>query len=71
MQELQQRHVSDAVGRVTAESPCQTCVSAPSLLRLYEPWEVLDDAGQPCTTFADFWQRWGNCSPSLETSQEG
>lgn len=24
---------------------------------LYEPWEVLDDDNQPCTTFEDFWSR--------------
>lgn len=24
---------------------------------LYEPWEVLDDEGQPFTTFADFWNK--------------
>ena len=24
---------------------------------LYEPWELLDDVGHPCTTFEDFWQR--------------
>lgn len=24
---------------------------------LYEPWEVLDESGQPFTTFASFWER--------------
>lgn len=24
---------------------------------LYEPWEVLDDAKQPVSTFADYWSR--------------
>jgi deoxyribodipyrimidine photolyase len=26
---------------------------------LYEPWEVMDERGQPLTSFESFWNRWG------------
>lgn len=33
---------------------------------LYEPWEVLDDAGRPFTDFASFWHKCDNvCAACL------